>query len=178
MNDPDAPVTIYTIGHSNLPLDRFIEALQQFGIQSLVDIRTKPMSRFSPHFNRARLEQSLADAGIAYHFEGEALGGRPTDPSLYKAGVLPTTKDDQLNLVDYAEYAHRDWFRAGVSRLRDVARTTPTAMMCSEEDPQRCHCHHLVERALPVSDRVLHIRTKGGVRDETLAVERFPTVSL
>jgi uncharacterized protein (DUF488 family) len=45
-----------------------------------------------------------------------------------------------------------------------------TVLLCSEEDPRRCHRHHLVARSLiDVGVRVLHIRHSGELEDaETL----------
>ncbi|WP_438317905.1 hypothetical protein ACP6EK_03390 [Candidatus Caldatribacterium sp. SIUC1] len=35
-------LTIYTIGHSNHPLERFLELLQKHGIELVVDVRSRP----------------------------------------------------------------------------------------------------------------------------------------
>ena len=58
--------TLFTIGHSTRSLDELIEALHAHSIQTLVDIRSFPMSRRLPHFNREPLEKSLPEAGIQY----------------------------------------------------------------------------------------------------------------
>ena len=60
-----SPITVYTIGHSTRTLPELIAALQAHGIRTLVDIRSFPMSRRLPHFNRESLEQELPQAGIA-----------------------------------------------------------------------------------------------------------------
>ena len=173
MSQPESqPVTIYTIGHSNLPLERFIDVLRAKGIRTLVDVRSSPFSRFVSHFNRGSLEATLPGAGIEYRFAGETLGGRPSEASLYKTNEVPPPKADYLSLVDYPAVAEQEWFRRGLARLRALAADAPTAIMCSEEDPTKCHRHHLIERALHAGDRVVHIRTKGGVvAEETLSRE-------
>ncbi len=66
---------IKTIGHSNHPIERFVELLKTGGVQLLVDVRSMPYSRRFPQFGRERLAKSLAEAGIDYRWEGEALGG-------------------------------------------------------------------------------------------------------
>ncbi len=43
---------VFTIGHSNHPLERFMELLEKYEIEVLVDIRTSPFSRFSRHFSQ------------------------------------------------------------------------------------------------------------------------------
>ncbi len=66
---------LYTVGHSTRTLDELIEALRTHSIQTLADIRSFPMSRRLPHFNRESLQQTLPQAGIRYHWIKE-LGGR------------------------------------------------------------------------------------------------------
>src|SRR5581483_1618051 len=77
-----APV-IYTIGHSNLTLTAFIERLSAAAIDTVVDVRSQPASRFAPQFNRGPLAEALRSAGIRYAFMGDQLGGRPDDPAYY-----------------------------------------------------------------------------------------------
>ena len=150
--------TVYTIGHSNIPLDDFIRLLQHHDIALLMDVRSAPHSRFSPHFNRKKLGDTLATCGIGYTFAGEWLGGRPKDPTCYKNGRLPEGKTDYLHVVDYAAVAQRPWFMSGIQRLIALADQQRTAIMCSEKDPQRCHRHHLIAKTLLQRDiQVLHI---------------------
>ncbi len=68
-------LTIYTIGHSNHPRDRFLELLVQHGIEELADIRRFPGSRKHPHFNREELQHTLDSSGLVYRWM-ESLGGR------------------------------------------------------------------------------------------------------
>jgi len=67
--------TIYTIGHSTRTLEELVTALQAHGVGALVDIRSFPMSRRLPHFNRESLEVELPRHGIRYVWMKE-LGGR------------------------------------------------------------------------------------------------------
>ena len=50
---------IKTIGHSNHPIERFVELLKAGGVERLVDVRSVPGSRRFPQFGRERLKQSL-----------------------------------------------------------------------------------------------------------------------
>ncbi len=67
--------TLYTIGHSTRTLDELISALQAHSIKTLIDIRSFPISRRLPHFNRESFEQALPKAGLEYIWLKE-LGGR------------------------------------------------------------------------------------------------------
>jgi uncharacterized protein (DUF488 family) len=66
--------TVFTVGHSTLPIERFLALLAAYGIEQLCDVRTVPRSRRNPQFNADALRESLATAGIAYVPLGE-LGG-------------------------------------------------------------------------------------------------------
>jgi uncharacterized protein (DUF488 family) len=153
---------VYTIGHSNLTLEAFVAALREVGVRTVVDVRSAPYSKFAPHFNRKALERHLPAHGIAYRFAGEYLGGRPTDPTCYFNGVVPDGSADYLSLVNYDEVGRRAWFQAGARRLLELAAEGPVAIMCSEEDPDRCHRRHLIARTLSGQAQFVDIRTRGG----------------
>ena len=67
---------IKTIGHSNHPVERFVDLLTAAGVEVLVDVRSTPYSRRFPQFGRERLAARLAAADILYRYEGAALGGK------------------------------------------------------------------------------------------------------
>lgn len=155
---------IYTIGHSNLAIERFIEMLADNGIKTLVDVRSSPYTQYTPHFNREVLSKSLEIEDITYTFAGEYLGGRPKDPTCYRGGVMPSgeIKGNYLEAVDYAEVMKRPWFQKGIARLVQLAGESRTAIMCSEEDPSRCHRQHLIAQTLiDMGHTVHHIRANG-----------------
>src|SRR4051794_40364669 len=109
---------IYTIGHSNLAIERFVEMLVDNGIQTLVDVRSAPYTQYTPHFNREALAKTLETHGIVYAFAGEYLGGRPKDPTCYRGGVMPSgdVKGNYLEAVDYSEVMKRPWYQKGIAR--------------------------------------------------------------
>lgn len=51
---------IWSIGHSNRDLDEFIAALEEAGIECVVDVRRRPTSRFE-RFSREPLAEALAE---------------------------------------------------------------------------------------------------------------------
>lgn len=159
-------LTIYTIGHSNQTFESFLGLLQRHGVTVLVDVRSAPFSRFAPHFNKDNLILELRDRRIEYRFAGDYLGGRPDDPDLYRDGVVPQGHADYLSLVDYPAVAKTTRFREGIDKALMLAETGTVALMCSEEDPMRCHRHHLIAQALIDSEvRVLHIRRDGKLEE-------------
>ena len=81
---------LFTIGHSNLPADRFLGLLKAHGVTAIADVRSVPFSRRFPWFSSRTLQERLQSKGIAYAMLGDSLGGRPTNPTLYRDGVADT----------------------------------------------------------------------------------------
>lgn len=182
-------LTIYTIGHSNFEADEFLMTLQQHGITVLVDVRSRPVSKYVPHFNKDALEQLLPANSIDYRYAGKYLGGQPDDPAVYRSGELPddeTGREQYLRKVDYLAVMERDWYKKGIERLLDIVRETQgnVVIMCSEGHPTDCHRHHMIARSLidPVVKivedevQVIHILRNGGT--ETVDPSVFPPVQL
>ena len=154
---------ILTIGHSRHPLERFVALLETARATAVADVRSTPLSRFSPHFNKNALAASLASRNIAYLFLGKELGGRPRQQSLFTAGV-----------VDYEKMAASPEFRVGLARLTEAAERNRAAVMCSEADPLDCHRCLLVGRALSGGGiDVGHILASGAVVTHAQAEERL-----
>lgn len=155
--------TVYTIGHSTHPIERFLQLLRGHAITVLGDVRSAPYSRMNPQFNREALREALKGAGIAYVFLGEELGARSKDSSCYRHGK-----------VDYELLARTELFRSGLERVREEARTHRIALMCAEKDPLDCHrtilvARNLVEHGVTVS----HILSEGSVESHDQAVSRL-----
>jgi uncharacterized protein (DUF488 family) len=130
---------LLTIGYGNQrSFDDFVALLLSHGVEYLVDVRTKPFSKFRPEFSQEPLAANLRRSGITYVSLGETLGGRPSDPTCYTNGK-----------VDYGKVRERDWFAEGLTRLvtgwREGHRI---AIMCAELAPERCHRTKLVGEAL------------------------------
>jgi uncharacterized protein (DUF488 family) len=155
-------LTIFTIGHSTRPIAEFIDLLQSNGIAQLIDIRTIPKSRHNPQFNSDALAASLHAARIEYvHMKD--LGG------------LRHARKDSINLGwrnasfrGYADYMQTDEFEAALTRAIELAAARPTALMCAEAVPWRCH-RSLVSDALVVRGiRVLEIVSAAAPKEHAL----------
>jgi uncharacterized protein (DUF488 family) len=148
-------LSLWTIGHSTLPIEEFIDRLKSFDIQVLADVRSFPGSRRYPHFNQESLSSSLPDVHLRYqHFR--ELGGRRR------------ARPDSLNLAwrnesfrGYADYMETEDFRTGIARLLAIADTDRVAIMCSEAVWWRCH-RSLISDYLKVKGiGVIHIMGAG-----------------
>ncbi len=147
-------MTIWTVGHSTHELPVLLDLLRGPGIEVVADIRTQPFSRWNPQFNRERLRAALADAGLSYVFLGAELGGRPPEAEFY----------DGAGQVRYGAVARTERFNSGLERLLDGAGEHRVAILCSEENPARCHRRLLVGRVLVGRGvEVVHLRGDGSV---------------
>jgi uncharacterized protein (DUF488 family) len=151
---------IHTVGHSDHTTATFVDLLRDHGIALVVDVRSQPYSRWAPQFNRGTLARDLEDAGIAYRFMGDALGGRPTDQALYDPGH---------ESPDYQRVEQTPAYQAGIDQLLELARTQRVALMCGEGDHRHCHRHLLITQTLLGRGvRVRHIQPDGGTAEGEL----------
>jgi uncharacterized protein (DUF488 family) len=148
---------LLTIGHSNHAIERFVALLTRHDVTALGDVRSFPRSRFNPQFNRAALEASLREQGIAYVFLGDALGG----------------KRDDLVARDYTAIAASAPFQAGLDRVRDGASRHRVALMCAEKDPLDCHRFMLVCRHLRETLTIGHILADGALEPQDMTEDRL-----
>jgi len=142
---------LYTIGHSNLSVDRFVNLLRLGQVNTLCDVRSIPYSRYNPQFNRESLKTSLAALDIKYLYLGDVLGGRSKNPQHYRNSKL------QYSLV-----ASTPEFVNAIDRVFEVAQTHRVVLMCSESDPINCHRAILIYRHLRKRDvDLIHILGSG-----------------
>jgi len=139
---------VYALGHSNRTLEEFLAILQAHGIEQIADIRTVPKSRTVPWAHIDRLPDLLGEAGIQYTHIAELGGLRKPRPD---------SRNDawrNLSFRGYADHMQTPAFEAGLQELLAFARERPTAMMCAEAVPWRCHrslvADALVARGVPV----------------------------
>ncbi len=148
---------ILTIGHSRHPLERFLDLLRPHRVEVLVDVRSQPFSRWSPHFSRSALERAVGDAAMRYLYLGDALGGRPKPRECYGPD----------GAVDYDRVEQQAFYQRGIERLADGAARFRVCVLCAEEDPARCHRRLLIARTLVRRGiEVRHLRGSGAVEIE------------
>ena len=131
--------TIYSIGHGSKKIEEFIAELISFEIQFLLDIRSKPFSKWNPQFNQNELKFKLEKNGIKYIFGGDTLGGLPEDRSCF----------DYNGKVVYDLIKEKDFFKVGINRLiKANEKHIKLAIMCSELKPEECHRSKLIGQEL------------------------------
>ncbi len=154
---------VFTIGHSNLEIGKFVALLKQHGIQAIADVRSSPYSQHNPQFNRELLQKSLQEHGIAYVFLGQELGARRSERECYLEGR-----------ADYRLISQTPAFKRGIERVTQGATKMRIALMCAEKDPIDCHrcilvTPHLRQEGL----QVLHILSDGSLEDHAQTEKRL-----
>ena len=157
---------IFSIGHSNHSIDKFLSLLESSKINIVVDVRSAPFSRMFPQFNQEALKKSLRESSIGYLFLGDQIGGRSNDPEDYLDGQ-----------VLYKALAQKESFRTGIARLEEGFAKYRIALMCSEKEPLDCHRTLLVSQALASREiPVGHIHADGTVEAHKDALARLLTL--
>jgi uncharacterized protein (DUF488 family) len=158
-----AAFELFSIGHSNNPIDRFVMLLIEAGVNAVADVRSAPYSRVFPWFSRNNLQAHLKAADIAYLAYGETLGGRPGDASLYCDGV-----------ADYEAIARTAVFQSGLGRLQTDMAKHRVCLMCAEREPLDCHRCLLVARALAARGVAIgHVLHDGSVEPHVVTEQRL-----
>jgi uncharacterized protein (DUF488 family) len=162
-------MVVFTVGHSSHGLEAFAALLKGCGVTQVADVRRWPRSRRFPHFDDDALAVELAPRGVAYAHVAELGGHR--DP------VAGSVNDgwDEPAFNGYADHLASDELARGVARLRALAASGPTAVMCAEGDWRRCH-RQLLADVLVARDgaEVRHIAPDGSV--EPHVVTEFAVV--
>jgi len=143
---------MYTVGHSNQSMERFIALLKQHKVEVIVDVRSHPFSKYSTQFDHDAIKPELEKAGVKYLYLGKELGGMPRDEKYQ-------TSDGR---ADYAKLAKSQPFQNGITRLLNGNKRFRLALMCGEENPTSCHRRHLLgTNLLSHGIELNHIRGDG-----------------
>ncbi|QPQ55675.1 DUF488 domain-containing protein [Allosphingosinicella flava] len=137
---------IFTIGYEGATQAELIAALQDAGVERVIDVRAVPLSR-RPGFSKNVLANGLREAGIDY-VNLKALGTPPEGREAARKG-----KQDVLERV-YA--AQLDTPEAGLdaARMIALAEEKPSALLCFERDYRGCHRTLLWQSVLPDAEVV------------------------
>jgi uncharacterized protein (DUF488 family) len=109
------PQVVLTVGHSDRPLEEFVDLLQVHGATLVADVRKMPGSRRNPQFGRDTLPQALRQAGIGYvHLPG--LGGLRRRPDSPNGGWK------NASFQGYADYMQTPEFERSLEELLERAR--------------------------------------------------------
>lgn len=157
-NEPLARPPIYTIGHSGHERAAFLSLLARHGVNMLIDVRARPVSRYMPQFSKDALETSLRLWGVTYVFLGRELGGESSGSGIEAAVTFARGVD---RIMEYWRQAYR------------------LALLCAEEAPGRCRpACRIAPALLARGARVIHIRGDGSLEPHTPAWTNFAMACL
>lgn len=112
-------------------MSEFLAALLGAGVERVIDVRAVPNSR-RPGFSKNPLKNALAEAGIDYvHLK--ALGTPADGRSAARAGRHSELERIYAGQLDLPEAI----VQAG--QMRELAAEKPSAVLCYEREPARCH---------------------------------------
>jgi uncharacterized protein (DUF488 family) len=146
--------TLWTIGHSTRPIDEFLALLKAHGIQQVVDVRTVPKSRHNPQFNTDQLAKSLKKAGLTYLHMPQLGGLRKANKDSINTGWR------NASFRGYADYMQTDEFQRALEELMASSKDKPSAIMCAEAVPWRCHRSLIADALVSRGWTVLNILTE------------------
>jgi uncharacterized protein (DUF488 family) len=122
---------IFTIGYEATTMGEFLAALQQAGVERVIDVRALPLSR-RPGFSKSPLRAALDEAGIDYvHLK--ALG----TPSEGRTAARSGRHEDLARI--YAGQLQLPEAMVQAEQMREMAAEKPSALLCYERDPAGCH---------------------------------------
>jgi uncharacterized protein (DUF488 family) len=139
---------IFTIGYEGVTVGEFMAALEQAGVERVIDVRALPLSR-RPGFSKSALRGSLEEAGIEYvHLK--ALGTPAEGRAAARSGrheVMARIYAGQLELPEAMVQA---------AQMLELAAEKPSALLCFEREPAHCHRTLLLRSVAPDAE-VAHL---------------------
>ncbi|MCD1294356.1 hypothetical protein CUJ83_05005 [Methanocella sp. CWC-04] len=146
----------FTVGYERTGSEDLYLLLKSFGVNCLVDVREVPWSRV-PDYRKSALERRLEEYGEKY-------GHRIRYVSMPGLG-----NPEENRKSDKKEEEHADHYRRyalgktlELERLRQLIKTSRTALMCYEKDPQKCH-RSILARIMEEKYGLTHIDISGCV---------------
>jgi uncharacterized protein (DUF488 family) len=146
---------VFTVGHSVHANAALQALLARHGVAAVADVRRWPRSRRVPDADGRMLGPALAAEGRRYvHLPG--LGGfRAPRPDSPNGGWR------NASFRGYADHMATPEFQDALAELEALAGEVPTAVMCAEALPWRCHRRLVADALIARGWEVLHIGSDG-----------------
>ncbi len=136
---------LYTIGHTTQSQEAFLDMVNAFHIDCIIDVRSMPYSKYAIQFNQDVLRKFLSENGVMYAHFGTEFGARRSD-------CLKETKQKDGSTVLQVNFelgAKTDNLKMGMRRLdKALSQKRTVALMCTESNPLDCHRFSFLSRYL------------------------------
>jgi uncharacterized protein (DUF488 family) len=153
---------LLTFGHGTASKEQIAALLNGAGVRSLVDIRTAPGSRRSPHVARDELQRWLPEYNIQYRWEQRLGGWRKARPD------SPDTALRARAFAGYAAHMRSPDFRAAIDEVLAQAAAASTVLTCAESVWWRCHRRMVADFVvLARGVSVVHLMQDGSLQAHT-----------
>lgn len=129
--------SLFTIGHSQHPIENFLKLLKTHDINYVVDVRSTPYSKYAQMYDRENIARELKIHNIAYAHMGKYFGARQDDKSLYSS----------QGYLDFEKVSKSYNFNIGLQNVVKGMENYRIALMCLEKKPIDCHRAILVGNA-------------------------------
>lgn len=129
--------------------------LKEYGVDTIVDIRSTPYSKYASQYNKEALSSYLKTCNITYIYMGNHLGAKYDDRNLLF----------QNSKVNFSKVQNTSNFTQGIDRVKSGLEQGYTiALMCAEKEPFECHRFGLISEYISREDiEVKHILEVGTV---------------
>ena len=156
---------IYTIGHSTNIVESFVNLLDKYQINCVIDVRGIPFSKYAPQYNKDNIKNLLNKHGIYYIYMGDVLGARRKEPELYS----------REGYLDFAKVRENTIFLNGINRvINGIKKGYTISLMCTEKEPLMCHRSILLGREFRHNNyEVYHILENGEIESQISLEERL-----
>jgi uncharacterized protein (DUF488 family) len=151
---------VWTIGHGTRPSDALVEMLVEAGVQTLVDVRRVPRSRWNPQYNLGAIEETVHAAGLQYRHV-RALGG-------LLSGEPGAERFSCIRTAAFRSYAARMGSAEWQQELASALEAPDPCLMCAETAWERCHRRLISDLLVARGHEVLHLGP-GAVRPHQLS---------
>jgi uncharacterized protein (DUF488 family) len=139
---PVARIGAYALGYQRRDLKEFLQTVQLYNIEQVLDIRENASSR-KPGFAAVELKEALATIGVAYVHLPDLGCRNESRHALWRGEATESFFEDYRRRLAERPNALADLVRR--------VRSARSLLLCMERDPTRCHRAVLVEK----------LRTKG-----------------
>lgn len=156
---------IYTIGHSNYSMEKLIEMLRYFNIDTVVDIRGTPYSKYNTQFDKEVIRYNLTKEGFIYIYMAKEFAAKRMNKVSY----------NKEGYSDFEKVINEEDFKVGIKRLKDGCnKGYKIVLLGAMQDPIRCHRSILVGRELVKKGFVVkHILDDLSIKDQKYIEERL-----
>ena len=132
-----AALPLYTVGYEKARLGDVVAALQSAGVETLIDVRDRPISR-RPGFSKRQLASALEESGIRY-LGLRALGTPPEGREAGRSGDWQRFWGIVEHRLASAEA------ELAFAQAADAGRAGPSCLLCYEADWRHCHRRRVAE---------------------------------